>query len=98
MKVNDENSRIRIQDPDPDPHQNVMDPEHCLQVPHLFITTCSPHPFTMIDISLQMGCHTYKPTLPLTDVETLPVPLAVLQRLPFVFTSVLDPNLCISIV
>ncbi len=45
MKVNDENSRIRIQEPDPnpdpdslvrhgstdldpDPHQNVMDPEH----------------------------------------------------------------------
>jgi hypothetical protein len=28
MKVNDENSRIRIQDPDPDPPQNVMDPEH----------------------------------------------------------------------
>jgi hypothetical protein len=28
LKVNDENSRIRIQDPDPDPHQNVMDPEH----------------------------------------------------------------------
>ncbi len=32
LKVNDENSRIRIQDPgpDPDPHQNVMDPQHCL--------------------------------------------------------------------
>jgi hypothetical protein len=41
LKVNDENSRIRIQDPDPnpdlseavdpdpDPHQNVMDPERC---------------------------------------------------------------------
>jgi hypothetical protein len=40
LKVNDENSRIRIRtgsinqrhgsvDPDPDPHQNVMDPEHC---------------------------------------------------------------------
>jgi hypothetical protein len=39
LKVNDENSKIRIQDPDPDPlgrgmdprihpHQNVMDPEH----------------------------------------------------------------------
>ncbi len=38
LKVNDENSRIRIQDPDPlvrgmdprdpDPHPNVMDPEH----------------------------------------------------------------------
>ncbi len=39
MKVNDENSRIRIgsesisqrhgsADPDPDPHQNVIDPEH----------------------------------------------------------------------
>ena len=37
LKVNDENSRIRIQDPDPDPlvrsmdpdpPQNVMDPEH----------------------------------------------------------------------
>jgi hypothetical protein len=61
----------------------------------------------MIDISLQMiwvvmalvlPSLTYKPTLPLTDIETLPVPLAVLQRLPFVFTSVLDPNLRISIV
>ncbi len=47
MKVNDENKRIRIQDPDPlvrgmdpqpvradpypDPHQNVMDPQHCLK-------------------------------------------------------------------
>jgi hypothetical protein len=41
LKVNDENSRIRIHygsqrhgsadlDPDPDPPQNVMDPEHCL--------------------------------------------------------------------
>jgi hypothetical protein len=29
LKVNDEKSRIRIQDPDPDPLQNVMDPEHC---------------------------------------------------------------------
>ncbi len=43
MKVNDENSRIRIQDPDPDPlvrgmvcmdpdpdlPQNGMDPQHC---------------------------------------------------------------------
>jgi hypothetical protein len=34
LKVNDEKSRIRIQpeawsaDPDPDPLQNVMDPEH----------------------------------------------------------------------
>jgi hypothetical protein len=31
MKVNDEKSRIRIQrhgSADPDPHQNVMDPEH----------------------------------------------------------------------
>ncbi len=35
MKVNDENRRIRIisqrhgsADPDPDPHQNVMDPRH----------------------------------------------------------------------
>ncbi len=39
LKVNDENSSIRIQDPDPnpdplvrgvdpDPHQSVMDPEH----------------------------------------------------------------------
>jgi hypothetical protein len=42
LKVNDENSRIRIQDPDPEPlvrgmdpririHQNVMDPEHWLK-------------------------------------------------------------------
>ena len=31
MKVNGENSRIRIQDADPDLHQNVMDPQHCLQ-------------------------------------------------------------------
>jgi hypothetical protein len=44
LKVNDENSRIRIPDPDPDPHsqrhgsadpdpdppQNVMDPDTCL--------------------------------------------------------------------
>ncbi len=43
LKVNDEYSRIRIQDldpnpdplvrgmdPDPDPPQNVMDPQHCL--------------------------------------------------------------------
>ena len=29
MKVNDENSRIRIQDPDPDLPQNVIDPQHC---------------------------------------------------------------------
>jgi hypothetical protein len=34
LKVNDENSRIRSQrhesaDPDPDPPQNVMDPQHC---------------------------------------------------------------------
>ncbi len=28
LNVSDENSRIRIQVPDPDPHQNVMDPEH----------------------------------------------------------------------
>jgi len=41
LKVHDENSRIRIQNPDPDslvrgmdphPPQNVMDPQHCLQV------------------------------------------------------------------
>ena len=34
LKVNDENSRIRIQDPDadPDPPQNVMDPQHCLKL------------------------------------------------------------------
>jgi hypothetical protein len=47
LKVNDENSRIRIQDldpnpdplvrgisadPDPDPPQNVMDPQHCLRL------------------------------------------------------------------
>jgi hypothetical protein len=37
--VNDENSRIRIHsqrhgsaNPDPDPHQNVRDPEHCFKV------------------------------------------------------------------
>jgi hypothetical protein len=40
LKVNDENRMIRIRpdpnkrhgsaDPDPDPHQNVMDPQHCL--------------------------------------------------------------------
>jgi hypothetical protein len=48
LKVNDEDSRIRIQDPDPgsgsgsisqrhgsaepDPPQNVMDPQHCLKL------------------------------------------------------------------
>jgi hypothetical protein len=32
LKVNDENSRNRIQDPDPDPPQNVMDPQHCFKV------------------------------------------------------------------
>ncbi len=38
LKVNDENSRVRIrsqmhrsEDPDPYPHQNVMDPQHCLE-------------------------------------------------------------------
>ncbi len=28
LEVNDENSRNRIQDPDLDPPQNVMDPQH----------------------------------------------------------------------
>jgi hypothetical protein len=28
LKVNDEIIRIRILDPDPDPPQNVMDPQH----------------------------------------------------------------------
>jgi hypothetical protein len=38
LKVNDENSRIRIQiwihigSADPDSHQNVMDPKHCLHI------------------------------------------------------------------
>ncbi len=37
LKVNDENWRIRIQDPDPwdpdpDPPQNDMDPQHCYQL------------------------------------------------------------------
>jgi hypothetical protein len=27
-KIAESGSRIRIQDPDPDPHQNVIDPEH----------------------------------------------------------------------
>jgi hypothetical protein len=36
LKVKDENSRIRIylseeRIPDPDPYQNVTDPQHCLQ-------------------------------------------------------------------
>jgi hypothetical protein len=37
LKVSDENGRIRIRiriqrhgSADPDPHQNVLDPEHCL--------------------------------------------------------------------
>ena len=51
MKVNDENSGIRIQDPDPDPQvgvmdpriririhpQNVMDPQHWLAVSQIRI-------------------------------------------------------------
>ncbi len=50
MKVNDENCRIRIQDPDPDPlviamdpdpHQNVMDPEHYFKRNYLRVWTCS---------------------------------------------------------
>jgi hypothetical protein len=39
-KVTEERSRIRIQrqkygsaDLDPDPHQHVTDPQHCLQLP-----------------------------------------------------------------
>ncbi len=32
LKFNDENSRIWIQDPDPDPSQNVMDPQHWCEV------------------------------------------------------------------
>jgi hypothetical protein len=47
LKVNDENSRTWIQDPDPlvrgmdpDPPQNVMDPQYCLAVPHL-VYRCS---------------------------------------------------------
>jgi hypothetical protein len=28
LKVDDENSIIASADPDPDPHQNVMDPQH----------------------------------------------------------------------
>ncbi len=45
LKVNDENSRIRIGSEsisqrhgsaDPDPHQNVVDPEHCSQFNILF--------------------------------------------------------------
>jgi hypothetical protein len=29
LKVNDENTNSRIRIQDSDPHQNVMDPEHC---------------------------------------------------------------------
>ncbi len=47
MKVNDANSRIWIRDPDPlvplvrgmDPHQIVMDPQHCSLSPYLFVVS-----------------------------------------------------------
>jgi hypothetical protein len=54
LKVNDENSRIRIQDPDPvvrhgsadpdpDPPQNIMDAQHCPQ-PKLIYADPDPNP------------------------------------------------------
>jgi hypothetical protein len=54
LKVIDESSRIRIQDPDPDPlvrsmdpdpHQNVMDPQHCPELyPVTSVADSGPNP------------------------------------------------------
>ncbi len=40
IAVSGPRSRIRIRIQDPDPHQNVMDPEHCLSL-WLLIILCS---------------------------------------------------------